>query len=190
MLSTAHKLTSKVSRHLRGFTLIELLVVIGILGVLAAAALVAINPAEAQKKARDTQRLKDMATIQSIVEQYLNDNPGAFTGADNQTDTPATGANACGAAGWLGVALGGVSVCTYANVIPVDPANRNTATTDNLGADVAQDAFYYIRWSGSSYKICTYLESKSNANKLINDGEATDNHVFSVFSSDDITCPG
>ncbi|OGY15414.1 MAG: hypothetical protein A3I52_01760, partial [Candidatus Blackburnbacteria bacterium RIFCSPLOWO2_02_FULL_40_10] len=68
--------TLKSSKSSKGFTLIELLVVIGIIGTLGAVALVAINPAEAQRKARDTQRIKDMATLQSVVEQYLNDNRG------------------------------------------------------------------------------------------------------------------
>ena len=49
--------TLKSSKSSKGFTLIELLVVIGIIGTLGAVALVAINPAEAQRKARDTQRM-------------------------------------------------------------------------------------------------------------------------------------
>lgn len=205
MLLSARKITSRFFHNVRGlalsdgersrtrvegFTLIELLVVIGILGVLAAAALVAINPAEAQKKARDTQRLKDMATIQSIVEQYLNDNPGAFTGVYGTSSVVANAnANKCDATGWIGVALGGKSVCSYVNVLPVDPSNRVTATTTNTGTEVLTLAAYYtIQWSGASYKICTHLESKSNALKLKNDGEATVNDFFTVFSSDTISC--
>lgn len=178
----------------RGFTLIELLVVITILGILVTLTLVTINPAEAQKKARDTGRLKDMATLQSIVEQYLSDNPGAVTLADKNSTNSDTGAsaNSC-SGGWLKQALG-ASVCAYANVIPVDPVNRVTTVTTNAGAPLTSPspgAVYFIRWlSGtSSYKICTYLESTSNKTKLTGDGEATVNNVFAIFSSDAVACP-
>lgn len=171
-----------------GFTLIELLVVITILGVLATLALVTLNPAEAQKKARDSQRLKDMAVIQSIVEQYLTDHPGAITLTN--ADSSAVGSNSC-STGWLKTAVGG-SVCAYANVLPTDPSNRVTKVTDNTGVLIdspAPGAVYFIRFSGGAYKICTYLESTANANKLKGDGETTTNNVFSVFSSDAIACP-
>lgn len=170
-----------------GFTLIEVLVVIGILGILATVALVAINPAEAQKKARDTQRLKDMSTLQSIIEQYLQDNPGAgnaLTGTVSLSSL--TGTKVCGAgANWLGVDL-----CPYANVIPIDPINRPTSVTDSSGATSSQDAYYYFRSSALGYKICTYLESASNKEKIkaINDGGNNDTN-FEVFSASTITCP-
>lgn len=173
----------------KGFTLIELLVVITILGILVTLTLVTINPAEAQKKARDTQRLKDMATIQSIVEQYLSDNPGTITLVNK--DSSAAGANSCAATGWLGQALGNVSLCAYANVIPVDPTNRATQVTTSTGGTTTLNAYYYLRFlsGASSYKICTYLESTSNKNKLTADGETTSNNVFSIFSSDTVVCP-
>ena len=57
----------------RGFTLIELLVVVGILAVLVVTILITLNPAEAQKKARDTKRMKDLATLQAIVLQWTQD---------------------------------------------------------------------------------------------------------------------
>lgn len=171
----------------RGFTLIELLVVITILGVLVTLILVTINPAEAQRKARDAQRLKDMATVQSIVEQYLADNPGAFpAGYPANKDTSVSNASSC-STGWLQQALGG-SVCAYANVIPTDPVNRSTQLTKRDGTVETATATYYIRFSGGAYKICTRLESTSNKNKLAGDGEATANDVFAIFSTD-IVCP-
>lgn len=169
----------------KGFTLIELLVVIGILAILAIAALVAINPAEAQKKARDTQRLKDMSTLQTLIESYLNDNPGqaaytALAGAKDSSD----GLKNCDQ-NWLGVDL-----CPYANLIPVDPSNRRTSVAINGANGVeqqAKDAYYYFNMTPSGYKICTYLESTSNAAKLKNDGGTYDN-MFEVFSNKDVSC--
>lgn len=174
----------------KGFTLIELLVVITILGILVTLALVTINPAEAQKKARDTQRLKDMATVQSIVEQYLTDNQG--TVALVAKDSSGVGTSACGPAGWLSVALGATAgLCKYANVIPVDPSNRVTAATDNTGVllATAPGVYYYFRFNSNGYKICTYLESTANGAKLKNDGETAVNNVFAIFSADSVACP-
>src|SRR3989344_6650142 len=177
MIKTVHK----------GFTLIEVLVVIGILGILATVALVAINPAEAQKKARDTQRLKDMSTLQSIIEQYLQDNPGSGNAlaATVSLSSGPNGTKVCGA-NWLTVNL-----CPYANVIPIDPINRPTSVTNSLGAAVpGTNAYYYFVSTSAGYKLCTYMESASNKEKIkaINDGGNNDTN-FEVFSSSTITCP-
>lgn len=61
--------------HNKGFTLIELLVVLGILGILAAALLAAINPVEQLKKAQDTS-LKTVAAefVSANVRYYSTHN--------------------------------------------------------------------------------------------------------------------
>src|SRR3972149_11353722 len=60
----------------KGFTLIELLVVIGILAVLLAITLIAINPARQFSQANDTQRKSDVNAILNAVNQYMADNNG------------------------------------------------------------------------------------------------------------------
>ena len=55
-----------------GFTLIELLIVIAILGILAAAVIIAINPTKRTQEARDAIRLAATSQIsQSISEYYV-----------------------------------------------------------------------------------------------------------------------
>lgn len=55
----------------KGFTLLELLIVIGILAILATVIIVAINPAELLRRARDSQRISDLSSITSAIAFYL-----------------------------------------------------------------------------------------------------------------------
>lgn len=62
----------------KSFTLIELLIVIAILGVLAAAVLVAINPAKRTSQARDAKRKSDIAQVATALETYSIANGGSY----------------------------------------------------------------------------------------------------------------
>ena len=55
----------------KGFTLIELLVVIGILGILAAGLLAAIDPLEQLKKGRDTQKRSITVELTNAISRYF-----------------------------------------------------------------------------------------------------------------------
>lgn len=60
----------KHSTHKKGFTLIELLIVIGILGILAAGLLAAVDPLEQLKKGRDTQRRNISVELTNALTRY------------------------------------------------------------------------------------------------------------------------
>ena len=64
----------KTSR--KGFTLIELLLVIGIIAILAAIVIVAINPTRQLGQARNAQRNSDVNTLLNAIWQYAIDNSG------------------------------------------------------------------------------------------------------------------
>ena len=118
----------------RGFTLIELLLVIGIIAILAAIVIVAINPTKQLGDARDAQRRSDVNTILNAVYQYSIDNQGNVpttipTAAAGQICKRATPSSDCQGAG---VDLDILSLTgTYLVGIPVDPREPTTSTGTN-----------------------------------------------------------
>ncbi len=117
-----------------GFTLIELLVVIGILAVLLAIVLVAINPDRQFKQANDTQRKSDVNAILNAISQYMADNKGDITALGIPTGTAevidsTNSADLCTAL-----------VPTYIAALPVDP-------TSGSGAAVAVCSGSGVTWN-------------------------------------------
>ncbi len=73
-----------------GFTLIELLVVIGILAILLAITLIAINPNKHFQDARDTQRKSDVSAILDAIYEYESANSGNVPTAVSLVTSTAT----------------------------------------------------------------------------------------------------
>ena len=124
-----------------GFTLIELLVVIGILSVLLAITLVAINPARQFAQANNTQRSSDVNAILNAIHQYAADNAGQLptgitTGTQNISNT---GANLCTAL-----------VTDYLAALPSDPLTGPAVTEDQCAT---YDTNYQVVSSATNNRV-------------------------------------
>lgn len=132
----------------RGFTLIELLVVIGIIGILAAVVLVAVNPGRQFASARDTQRRADLYGITNAIYQYATENNGTIPTAITSTETN------IGTGGGL-VDLSTILVPTYIAAIPRDPSNGTDANTQ------------YVIYRNASGRLVASASSELNAGTWI-----------------------
>lgn len=126
------------SQFRKGFTLIELLLVIGIIAILSVVVLVALNPAQRFKDARDARRSTDVETLLSAIHTSIVDSKGALpSGLSAGMSEAQLGTAGSGCA----LATGGCVVTTaaclnlttplvkYLASIPMDPNGGTAATT-------------------------------------------------------------
>lgn len=130
----------------KGFTLIELLVVIGILAILLAITLIAINPARQFSLTNNTKRSADVNAILNATNQYMVDNKGALPpGITTTAQTiAATGFN---------------TYCTaivpqYIAALPVDPLSNNGTPIQSTGC------------TGTSWTTNYTIQQISGSNRL------------------------
>jgi type IV pilus assembly protein PilA len=135
----------KLRTQQTGFTLIEVLVVVGILAILLAITLIALNPAKHFQDARNTQRSSDVSAILNAIYQYQAANKGTLPPSLSAvTTTPVP----------LATGVGNASTCadlvpTFIADLPLDPSSGTktpatgaacAATTYNTGYTVAKSA--------------------------------------------------
>lgn len=158
----------------KGFTLIELLIVIAILSILAAAVVVVLNPAELLAQARDSQRLQDLASVNSAVSLYAAtvSSPDFTTGGPFSTaSTTCTHTAGCTVraiytianAGWVDVNLGSMSGGSPIPALPRDPTNSSSLQYVYFGNDTTD-----------TWELNATMESTKFANGGASDKELTD----------------
>ncbi len=174
-MNTIHSLFVQTKKRTNAFTIVELLVVIGIISVLAITLLVMLNPAEAQRRSRDAKRMKDISTIQAIIESYINDGGAAictttpFCTSNSVTVGAATpNSHPCaqgvaGAGNWIGPDL-----CVFAKTIPSDPINLTGRAC--VGDATACELIYrFAMNTQGDYEINVRQEATGNAAKVTGD---------------------
>lgn len=129
-----------------GFTLIELLIVMGILGILLAIVLIALNPQQQFQQANNTQRQSDVTAILDAVHQYSIDHKGTLPSAI--TTTPSV----------IGNGSGQIDICsdvvpTYIADLPQDPTNGTRTPAGLCTAATSYDTGYTISKSATNSRV-------------------------------------
>ena len=128
----------------KGFTLIEVLIVIGIIAILAAIVIIAINPAHQFAQSRNTQRRSDVLAILNAVQQRMVDNKGDFAEGVVCDALPTSAKTISSTVDAANVDLCDCLVDTYLAEMPYDPNATSAAYTScsayHTGYTIVQDA--------------------------------------------------
>jgi prepilin-type N-terminal cleavage/methylation domain-containing protein len=126
--------------HHKGFTLIEILVVIGIIAILAAVVLIAINPGRQFKLARDSQRTSNVNAILNAVGQNIAENRGQFKCSGTVTAIPSTVTSLASTGGFD---IAPCLIPVFISSMPHDPSTIGAHYTSNTdyttGYTIIQD---------------------------------------------------
>lgn len=144
-----NKVNKKVSNQ--GFTLIEILVVIGIIAVLAAVVLIAINPARQFAQANNSQRTANTNAILNAIGQYMADNQGALPVNIEIIDDEVDATDICDDL-----------VAAYMPALPADPTVENGPIEKADCGDI--DSEYIVTHTDTGrIKVCAPLATNETA---------------------------
>ncbi len=159
----------------KGFTLMELLIVIGVLGILAAGLLAAIDPFEQLKKARDTNNRSAAVEFLGASQRYYTTHgylpwfkPGAVAGSYDLVN--------CAADPWdvlrpatATVTYPRAAVVLATNIVNTDPTGLCIASTLLTDGEIKSTFFgglktplYVMSGSNTNVGVCFAPEGKSN----------------------------
>lgn len=175
----------------RGFTLIELLIVIVIIGALAVAVFVALNPVKRLQDSRNARRTTDIDSIRTAINEYLVDNgklPAVLSAGMPETQIGTS--NGSGGSGNPSCAITSgkcnvtaiscadltSSLASYLKSIPQDPIIGSSATT---GYSVSVDANNTITVNNCSMEALPVIVQDTFARgNQIYWGTASDGHTW------------
>jgi len=188
---------NKQTNH-NGFTLLEILLVIGIIGILAAIVIIAINPGRSLAKSRDLQRKVGITEINKGLEQYYIDNnqyPPTITSSLKSICVTGSSATSSGfSCGDLNQVDLSMLVPTYLPSIPVDPTGVgykigfNSSRRIILVADLTETVLPFIAIGTTTYPVV--LDTSPTI--VLGDGSVLDPYQINNWSQlnhvrDDLT---
>jgi len=151
--------------QLRGFTIVELLIVIVVIAILAAITIVAYNGI--QQRARNSERVSEMASIERYVKLYVADNgapPTTTSGCYHARSNVASGCESLNSLRNISQYLGNAT-------LPTDPINDGTYRyVYARGMRKSSDGLSITGGNHSDYVIIGNLEG-SSASTFTFDGE-------------------
>ncbi len=174
-------LSNLIGQSRSSFTLIELLVVLALVAILSVVVVMTLNPAELLKQARDSNRLSDIATINTALNLFSADVTSGFMGTSTvvYVSLPDNSSSTCGSwglpalpagytyncvstanlrntngTGWIPVNFQRISSNSPISQLPIDP--QNTTSTGN----------YYTYVSGGSWILTAIPESAKQKAEL------------------------
>lgn len=145
----------------KGFTLIELIIVIGVLGVLAAALLVAIDPIEQLKRGRDAGRLSSVTQLGRAIQTYV---------AGQGSNVYPGSAQGFSATSWQTV-LGPTGSGDIKNVIPATPNPTIDCAAGTSGFFSIEPVHGFCYWQSvtsypNDFVVWIQAESKTAKSKI------------------------
>jgi prepilin-type N-terminal cleavage/methylation domain-containing protein len=154
-------LMQKINTREQGFTLIELLVVIGILTILLAITLIAINPNKHFQDSRNAQRQSDVVAILDGVYEYEAANTGTTpaTLASVSTNSASPSPIASSGSGFVNPCAD--LVPTYLADLPKDPSTGSRAGATTCAS--TYDTGYTIYKSATSNRFTVTAPAAENS---------------------------
>ena len=146
-----------MKKQTKGFTLIEILLVMGIIAILAAVVIVAINPARQFAQARNTQRTSNVFSILNAIGQNMSDHQGVFECPAGVIPTATTTLKSNG-----GYNIADCIVPTYMPVLPHDPSAPGAHVTSSTDYDTG----YVISYDSATNRITVAAPYALNQSEL------------------------